>query len=237
MSKIKSIEARWAALENYIDVPRIRQAIKDSAPSLEELELSSRQFTQKLIDHIRKPSSAKRWPCLKLISAGQKIEVPACDGSQNLCDSPYFFTSPDFEKRNLHYRGPATVSTLAEVHELIRPHADYKRIFGELHSEDLNQVCWQSQHQIKDFLLNFGEAWLEQDDIFLLFLFKQKKEYYVVNVEKQCRSSLFVVATVEKQWRHSFYVDVTKFQEEPFWQKSNKIRVVAPRIKSFDKLK
>lgn len=154
---------------------------------------------------------------LYLISVGQEIIIPACDGTQTIAESSDLFTGfldPNFKNWGLDKASQASAATPVEIHELGK-----NGRFGEIFSSvtpadgDLKKLCL-TQHQIKSFcrvhqdLLHEGSS---------TFLFEENDDFFVAFVG---------------EWSGRLGVCVYQFSYGRFWYDTYYHRFVIPRLLS-----
>ena len=123
---------------------------------------------------------------LRLISGGESIVIPACDGSENLAnaDDVFNYIDGDFKGWGLDFTAEATPETPASIYEMAED-ADLKGMFSSFNT-DLDKLAF-SQHQIKKFAQKKKTAkWLRSDGWATFFLFKKgvgkNAKYFVASV-------------------------------------------------------
>lgn len=118
---------------------------------------------------------------LRLLSRGENIIIPACDGSKIIASAEDMFRAyidSDFKNWGLNKPGPATAEVAVQVYEMAKD-ATFTRIFGSL-GADLDKLCL-TQHQIITFCKDHAD-WLRADGYATLFLFKIDGYFFVANV-------------------------------------------------------
>jgi len=151
---------------------------------------------------------------LRLLSAGETISIPACDGTCSLAQAKDVFKSgidPDFKNWGLDQTGKSTEETQVQVHELVE-NVTFAKIFGFLGS-DLDKLCL-TQHQIKTFCEKHSN-WLRTDGYATHFLFKENNEFFVAGV---------------RVLSDSLRVRVRRFEDDNVWNADYHHRVVVPQL-------
>lgn len=153
-------------------------------------------------------------PTLRLLSAGETIIIPACDGTQTLAQARKTFSAhldPDFKNWGLDKLGKPTKETVASVYKMAK-NATFAQMFGSLKA-DLDKLCF-TQHQIKKFCEKHPDR-LRADGAGTFFLFKAEDQFFVAHV--QARSSCMDA-------------DVHRFDYDGVWDSDYRRRVVLPQL-------
>lgn len=118
---------------------------------------------------------------LRLLSGGENIIIPACDGSETIASTKEIFAyiDHDFEKYGLNKPGKTTVEMSVKVYETAKNEVTFVQMFGSL-GADLDKLCL-SQHQIISFCKSDME-WLCADGNATFFLLKSGGQFFVVRV-------------------------------------------------------
>lgn len=118
---------------------------------------------------------------LRLLSRGENIVIPACDGFRTIANTKEVFAyiDPNFEKHGLGKPGKATVEMLVKVYETVKNEATFVQMFCSL-GVDLDKLCF-TQHQIISFCESNTE-WLCADDYATFFLVKLDGQFFVASV-------------------------------------------------------
>lgn len=125
---------------------------------------------------------AKEAPFLRLLPGAEVLSLGACGGNRNLANASDVFDGnidPDFTNWGLNVPGIATPAMFAQVHEHAKD-GTFRDLFTSL-SDDLDRVAMKSQHQIVRFCQEHY-TWLGQDGHPILFLFKERGEFFVACV-------------------------------------------------------
>ncbi len=153
-------------------------------------------------------------PILRLISAGQKLAVDACDGTETLADASDVFDiiDPDFRNWGADEQGPATVATGVAVYEMDKD-ATFSQMFGSL-SGDVRELCL-TQAQIKGFVKKYRQ-WLRTDGFATFFLFQSRDQLFVAYVSVRSDGRL--------------KVHVYRFERSFVWSAGLRRRLVVPQL-------
>lgn len=116
----------------------------------------------------------------KLISEGQRIIIPACDGSQSIARATETFAwiDPDFNDWKLEYPGQPTHETPVRVFEQ-QENATFKEMVKSLRVGK-NKLCFE-QDQIIAFCKTHKE-WLREGGGGTFFFFKKGRNFFVAGV-------------------------------------------------------
>lgn len=156
---------------------------------------------------------------LKLISAGQEVEIGETDGTETLADARdvFNYVDNDFRNWNTNVSGKPTKKAKAQVFEMVKD-GDFRAIFGGT-GRDLGSLCWE-QSQIKTFVRNH-KKWLRTDGYATFFLFKvgegKDKRFFVAYVYLFSDGCLFVYCN--------------QFEFDCVWFAVYRRRVVLPQLK------
>jgi len=130
--------------------------------------------------------------CLKCISLGKRVVIPATDGTETLASADDVFNSidPNFKNWGLDVAGEPTPQTPVEVYEMVED-GNYRHIFGGV-NVNLNRLCLE-QSQIKKFVSTEADNYLLKEGwTYFLFLTKrraktedEREEFFVVCVPRR----------------------------------------------------
>lgn len=159
--------------------------------------------------------------CLKCISDGTNLVIPACDGSETLADASDVFKSgidPDFKNWGLSKPSKPTGITPVNVHEMAKD-ADFKTMFTHLEA-NLEKLCF-TEHQIKVFCKELPD-WLRADGYGTFFLTKKdwKKPATIGN--------LFVARV--RVYPGGLHVSAPRFEDDDLWIAGYRLRLVVPQL-------
>jgi len=123
--------------------------------------------------------------CLKLLSAGDELELDETDGIETLAEANNVFTvsiDGDFQRWGTNVLSKPTSKTKVQVFEVAKD-GNFEAIFTGV-NPDLDKLCLE-QSQIKGFVRKY-KKWLRTEGYATLFLFKvgegDKKQYFVADV-------------------------------------------------------
>jgi hypothetical protein len=177
------------------------------------VELIKKQFQLEETNAVTAPP-APASACLRLLSEGQKVIIPACDGKATLAKAKDVFTGyvdSDFKNWGTDRSGEATPETKVAVYELVRD-ATFAQFFNSLIG--LNRLAL-TQHQIKEFVRTHWN-WLRTDGYATFFLFRVEQEFFVAVVYFRSDGCLWVFAR--------------RFVDDCEWCGGFRHRVVVPQL-------
>lgn len=170
----------------------------------------SKQIAEVILKRGRFPFNS----ILRLISKGESIAIPACDGSETLAKANDVFKSGidlDFKNWGLNEPGKPTAEIAVQVHEMVE-NATFAQMFGFL-GADLDKLC-MTQHQIKTFCEKHLK-WLRSDGNATFFLFKEGDRFFVAYVSVR---------------PGGLYVYASRFGSDRVWRAGRRHRVVVPQL-------
>lgn len=156
---------------------------------------------------------------LKLVSAGEEIEVPATDGTETIANARSVFTwgiDNDFQRWGTNVPGRPTKKTKAQVYELAED-GDFRTIFS-VPGRDFDSLAWE-QAQVIAFVRKH-KKWLRTDGYATFLLFK---------VDKEGEETQFFVADVYLFSDGGPCVRVYHFSDDFVWFAGCRPRLVIPQ--------
>ena len=156
--------------------------------------------------------------CLKLISLGEKVTIPATTGKRTIAKATKIFTGyidADFVNYGCDVQGASAPETQTDVYELVED-GDFRKIFGSF-GINLDLLCF-TQNQII--------AWVETNHKRLctegygtFFLFKENGEFFVASVGFGDTGAL--------------KVHVLRLSSDRVWFAGGRPRIVLPQLTPF----
>lgn len=119
--------------------------------------------------------------CLKHISLGEKISIPATTGKRTIAKADKVFTGyidADFVNYGCDVEGAPALEIQTDVYELVE-NGDFRKIFGSF-GLNLDLLCL-TQDQIIAWVEN-NRKWLRTGGYGTFFLFKENGEFFVAYV-------------------------------------------------------
>ncbi|MGD0090125.1 MAG: hypothetical protein ABSE73_09410 [Planctomycetota bacterium] len=150
---------------------------------------------------------------LRLISAGKKILIPPTSGKEQLATATDVFTAgidSNFKILHCDDNERETPETQVAVYEMLQA-GDYTKIFRSF-PQSYDEICL-TRSQIKRFV-QANRSWIRNQDYNVLFLFKEKDEFFVacVNLDREDK----------------LHVQMSPFSENYVWRGGGRDRVVVP---------
>ncbi|MHB1316866.1 MAG: hypothetical protein ACYCZW_03375 [Minisyncoccota bacterium] len=179
----------------------------------EELKKFLRKEPCWVVDELEKLVSGVS--CLKLISLGEKILIPATTGKRTIAKAKAVFPGyidGDFVNYGCDIEGASAPETQTDVYELVED-GNYRKIFGSF-GVNLDLLCL-TQDQIITWVEN-NRHWLRTDGYGTFFLFKENGEFFVAHVSFDGAGALEVY--------------VSQLSDGLVWYAFSRHRIVFPQL-------
>jgi len=194
------------------------------------------RITSRLIEAFSSEPEKIATEYLKLISGGESLILPACNGTRIIPEMTDLFKAgidSDFRNYPADKKGPATGETPVSVFELVK-NGFFAQIFGSLfgasiannasggdiakfierHRRALERVCFSSHDQIISFVEKYPN-WLHPNGWATLFPYQSGREFFFANVHVSS---------------FGFDARVLRFESSDVWRAGSRGRVVVPQL-------